>query len=46
MYFVWQEYSLKMQISKGENACYKFFHLLQHCTYQLISTDTTHVVNL
>lgn len=46
MYFAWQEYSLKMQISKVENACYKFCHLLQYCTYQLIPTDITHVVHL
>lgn len=32
MYFAWQKYSLKMQISKVENVCYKFCHLLQYCT--------------
>lgn len=36
MYFAWQEYSLKMQISKVENACYKFCHLFQYYTYHYL----------
>lgn len=45
MYSAWQKYRLKMQISKVENMCYKFCHLLQYGSYQLISTDITHVIH-